>query len=95
LAFSKDGKLLYGVREEHDRTTLFSLDFATQKVIDIQELGSDLAPRAGDDPGVRFSLTPDGKSITYTTLTQKNDLWLLEGYRQPGLLPRLGLNWSK
>ena len=40
LAFSKDGKLLYGIREEHDKTTLFSLDIATLKATDIHELVS-------------------------------------------------------
>ncbi|HUJ22972.1 MAG TPA: hypothetical protein VLX58_15685, partial [Bryobacteraceae bacterium] len=91
----KDGKLLYGIREEHDKTTLFSLDIGTLKMIDIHELGTDLAPTSDAFPGIRFSLTPDGKSITYTTSVDKSNLWILEGFRQPGLLSRLGLNWSK
>jgi len=95
LAFSKDGKLLYGIREEHDKTTLFSLDIATLKATDIHELGKDLAPRSDYGPGIRFSLTPDGKSITYATAVTKSNLWILEGFRQPGLLSRLGLNWSR
>ena len=94
LCFSKDGKLLYGIREEHDHPTLFSLDIATLNVTDIRELGRDLAPSSDYSPGIRFSLTPDGKSITYSTQTHKSNLWLLEGFRQPGLLSRLGLNWS-
>jgi len=95
LAFSKDGKLLYGIREEHDKTTLFSLDIGTLKVTDIHELGRDLAPTSDFFPSIRFSLTPDGKSITYTTGVNKSNLWILEGFRQPGLLSRLGLNWSR
>jgi eukaryotic-like serine/threonine-protein kinase len=96
LSFSRDGKLLYGIRQEQDRTTLFSLDVATLKVTDIRELGRDLAPASDYSPGVRFSLTPDGKSITYSTATYKSNLWLLEGFRQPGLLSRLGLNlWDR
>ena len=95
LAFSKDGKLLYGIREEHDKTTLFSLDYTTLKVTDIHELGKDLAPSSDYGPAIRFSLTPDGKSITYATAVTKSNLWMLEGFRQPGLLSRLGLNWSR
>jgi hypothetical protein len=95
LAFSKDDKRLYGIREEHDKTTLFSLDIATLKVTDIHELGKDLAPASDYGPGIRFSLTPDGKGITYSTNVAKSNLWILEGFRQPGLLSRLGLNSSR
>jgi hypothetical protein len=49
----------------------------------------------GEGPTIRFSLTPDGKSITYATAVTKSNLWILEGFRQPGLLSRLGLNWSR
>lgn len=93
LAFSKDGKFLYGIREQHEKATLFSLDVATLRTTDIRELGKDLAPRSDPGPSIRLSLTPDGKSITYATASSKSNLWLLEGFRQPGLLPRLGLDW--
>jgi len=91
LAFSKDSKRLYGIREENEKTTLFSLDIATLKSTDTHELGKDLAPRSDLNPGIRLSVAPDGKSITYATSTFKSNLWLLEGFRQPGLLSRLGL----
>jgi Tol biopolymer transport system component len=93
LAFSKDGKLLYGIREEHGMVTLFSLNISTMKVTDIRELGTDLAQKTDVGPGIRFSVSPDGKSIAYTTQVSKSNLWILEGFRQPGLLSRLGLNW--
>jgi serine/threonine protein kinase len=88
LAFSKDGRQVYGIRQEHDRTTLFSLDISSLKVTDIRELGRDLVPYRD-----RLSLAPDGKSMIYNTRTLKQNLWILEGFRQPGLLSRLGLNW--
>ena len=62
---------------------------------DIHELGKDLAPASDHGPGIRFSLTPDGKGITYSTNVAKSNLWILEGFRQPGLLSGLGLNWSR
>jgi eukaryotic-like serine/threonine-protein kinase len=93
LSFSKDGKRLYGIRQEKDRMTLFSLDVTTLMVGDIRELSRDLAPATDFYPGVRFTLTPDGRSITYSTATTKSGLWLLEGFRQPGLLSRLGMKW--
>ena len=91
LAFSKDGALLYGIRNEQDKLTLFSIDIANLRVTDIADLDNDLAPSWQYNPSIRFSLTPDGKSITYTTGTRRKSLWMLEGFRQPGWLFRLGL----
>ena len=93
LAFSSDGKLLYGVdtgtpEVDRDRATLFSLDPVTLKQKVIKELGKDMRPASNFGPGVRFSLAPDGKSITYSTSKHRSDLWLLQGYRQPGWLSR-------
>ena len=93
LAFSKDGKLLYGIQTgeteaDQDRVTLFSLDPVTLKQKVIKELGKDLRPNSRYDPGIRFSLAPDGKSIVYSTSKIKYDLWMLQGFRQPGWLSR-------
>lgn len=89
LAFSRDAKQLFGVRQEHSRVTLFSLDLATLKVKDVRELGEDLAPSSDYSPGIRFSVAPDGKSIAYSAADMKSSLWLLEGFQQPSLLQRL------
>jgi eukaryotic-like serine/threonine-protein kinase len=93
LAFSKNGKLLYGIQTgetdaARDRATLFSLDPVTlhQKVI--KELGKDFKPAQNFSPGVRFSLAPDGESFVYSTAKSRSDLWMLQGYRQPGWLDR-------
>jgi hypothetical protein len=55
----------------------------------IKELGKDLRPVSGFNPGIRFSLAPDGKSMVYSTVKQRSDLWMLQGYSQPGWLSRL------
>jgi eukaryotic-like serine/threonine-protein kinase len=96
LAFSKDGKLLYGIQtgegeRDRERATLFSLDPNTLKQRVIKELGKDLRPQSNYDPGIRFSLSPDGKSIAYSTLKSRTDLWMLQGYRQPGWFDRFSL----
>ena len=90
LAFSRDGKLLYGIETgataaTKDRATLFSLDPMTLKRKDIKELGKDFRPASNLHPGIRFSLAPDGKSFVYSTAKYRDDLWMLTGYRQPGL----------
>ncbi len=93
LAFSADGKLLYGIETgetaaDRDKVTLFSLDPATLKQKVIKELGKDLRPESYFGPGIRFSLAPDGKSIIYCTAKNRSDIWMLQGYRQPGWLSR-------
>ena len=94
LAFSKDGKLLYGIETGEtegtiQRATLFSLDRATLKQKVIRELGKEVAPQSPDGPGPRFSMAPDGKSFVYSTAFHREDLWMLTGYRQPGWRARL------
>ena len=61
LAFSKDGKLLYGIQlgetaADRERTTLFSLDPVTLRQNMIKELDKDLRPFSGFRPSIRFSL---------------------------------------
>jgi hypothetical protein len=94
LTFSKDGKLLYGIETspttvDRDRTTLFALDPAslTQKVV--KDIGKEFRPAYIWRPGIRFSLASDGKSITYSTSKNRTDLWMLQGYRQPGWISQL------
>ncbi len=89
LTFSSDGKLLYGIQygdtdADRERVTLFSLDPVTLKQTVIKELGKEMRPAANFGPGIRFSLGPDARSITYSTSKERSDLWLLQGYRQPG-----------
>ncbi len=94
LTFSKDGRLLYGIQtgetdaNEESRAILIVLDLATFKQKIIKDLGKDLVPRAPCSPCIRLSLAPDGKSLVYSTLTTPTDLWMLQGYQQPGWLGR-------
>jgi serine/threonine protein kinase len=88
FAFSKDAKLLYGIHTGSgqafwDRAVLFSLDPLTLRQNIIKDLGHDLMPQSPYNPGIRFSLAPDGKSLVYSTYVARDDLWMLQGYRQP------------
>src|SRR5450432_3909680 len=65
MTFSADSKRLYGIRMEPNRRTLFSLDIATKEVKTIGEISKDFTPASYSNPGVRLSLSPDGKSILY------------------------------
>jgi Tol biopolymer transport system component len=88
FAFSKNAKLLYGIQiaageGPWDRAILFSLDPLTLRQKTIKDLGRDLMPQSPYNPGIRFSLAPDGKSLLYSTFVPRDDLWMLQGYRQP------------
>lgn len=81
--WSKDGKLLYGVkRNEHSHLVLASMDIAGGA----EQVLSDLGPaptRMGWDPLMGFSLKPDGKSFATSVLRQKASLWIFDGIHPP------------
>jgi Tol biopolymer transport system component len=78
--FSRDGKLLYGLRAEGGRELLFSVDAATGAERVIGDVGRDFAPNGYFHPGVHFSLAPDGKGFVYASGTFTTNLWLMEGW---------------
>jgi serine/threonine protein kinase len=89
LAFSKDGKILYGIANgptegDRDKSTLFSLDPATLKQTPIKDLGRSLRPASWFHHSIRLSLSPDGKNVVYSTGDRRSDIWMLQGYQQPG-----------
>jgi Tol biopolymer transport system component len=90
--FSSDGKGLYGIRQDGERQLLFFIDLATEQERVVGDLGKEFPPGSSFAPGIRFSLAPDGKSFVYGALSQKSNLWLLEGFEpKTDLLSRLGL----
>jgi eukaryotic-like serine/threonine-protein kinase len=89
MTFSADSKLLYGIRVEPDRRTLFSIDIATKQEKTIGEIARDFTPVSYSNPGIRLSLSPDGKRIMYPALRRSSSLWMLEGFERPGWLDTL------
>jgi len=90
--FSPDGKLVYGIRDERDHCPLFSVDVATGAEKIIGDAGKNSAPASDLNPAIRISLAPDGNSVVYSTVINKYNLWLLEGFgAKAGLFTRLGL----
>jgi serine/threonine protein kinase/Tol biopolymer transport system component len=89
MTFSADSKRLYGIRVEPDRRTLFSLDIATKEVKTIGEISKDFTPFSYSNPGIRLSLSPDGKSILYPATRRSSSLWMMEGFAQPGWVDQL------
>ena len=84
LTFSRDSKLLYGIRIEPTRCILFSIDIASKQTKIIGEFARDFAPSSYSNPGIRLSLSPDGKSILFPARRSVTSLWMLEGFTRPG-----------
>jgi Tol biopolymer transport system component len=90
--FSADGKRVYGIRQDGERQLLFFIDLATGIEKVVGDLGKDFRPSSYLNPGIRFSLAPDGKSFVYGAVNPKSNLWLLEGFEpKTDLLSRFGL----
>jgi serine/threonine protein kinase len=88
MTFSADSKKLYGIRVEPDRCILYSLDIVTKEEKIIGDIAKDFTPASYSNPGIRLSLSPDGKSILYPAIRRSSSLWMLEGFDQPGWLDR-------
>jgi Tol biopolymer transport system component len=80
LTFSLDSRALYGIRRDQGRVQLFSLDLASKAMKTIGYLDNDLLPQSSTGPGIRLSLSPDGKSILYPAARNASSLWMLEGW---------------
>jgi Tol biopolymer transport system component len=79
VAWSRSGKSLYQVR--YRERAVFEIDIVSGKSRQVRELGSTL-PYATHEPARRMSLTPDGKSLVFSVLRPRDEIWLLEGIRR-------------
>ncbi len=79
-AWSRDGKTLYQVTIGNP--TLMAIDIATGKRKKLRDLPG-LEPFAGSNPGLRASLTSDGKSIVYSVNRPRTEIWILDGVQTP------------
>ena len=89
MTFSPDSKRLYGIRVEPDRCILYSLDIATKEEKIIGDISKDFTPSSYSNPGIRLSVSPDGKSILFPARRRSSSLWMLEGFDQPGWVDNL------
>jgi hypothetical protein len=84
LAFSLDGKKLYGIRRENEHQYLHSLEIgspgSTVALKNIADIGKDYAPASKTNPSYRLSIAPDGTCAIYSIATSKSSIWLFEGF---------------
>lgn len=80
IAWARDGKLLYQVRNEPP--ALWETAIATGRDRKLRDL-TGLRPFTSFKPGLHASVTSDGKDIIYTVNRPRSEIWLLEGLQQP------------
>ena len=79
-SFSADGQVVYGIRQvAADHLELFSISVAGGAEKTIASMGREYLPSNNLSPALRLSLSPDGKTVTYSTIKSTNNLWLAEG----------------
>ncbi len=79
-AWSRDGKTLYQVKMGDP--ALVAIDIATGKETKLRDLPG-LEPYSNSNPGLRASLTSDGKSIVYSVNRPRTEIWILDGVQTP------------
>jgi len=90
-AFSSDSKTLYGIVSEPHHNYLVQMDVATGAQRRIGDMGPGFTPHADSNPTMRFTLTPDGKSLTFPTARRVSSLWMMTNFDPP---PR-GAAWLR
>lgn len=73
--FSADGGTVYGIRQSAE---LFSVSIAGGTEKTIGSFGREHLPATAGGPATRLSLTPDGKSISFSTNKNSSNLWMIE-----------------
>ncbi|HEY3439935.1 MAG TPA: winged helix-turn-helix domain-containing protein [Paludibaculum sp.] len=90
VAWSADGRSLYHVR--YPERAVFEVDISSCRTRMIRDLGG-LLPYATHEPGRRVSLTTDGKSLVYSVLRSREEIWLREGIRRNHSIRGSFANW--
>ncbi|MGN6591819.1 MAG: hypothetical protein ACTHJX_02875, partial [Terriglobales bacterium] len=80
VAFSPDGKLLYGLEVSPQHVYLEAMEATGGPLRRVGELGSEYAPNSSFNPGYRFTLTPDGKHLSYSTGRFSESLYLMQHF---------------
>ncbi|MCP5115426.1 MAG: hypothetical protein GY953_31750, partial [bacterium] len=82
-AWGAGGRVLYGIRRVEGEPTLVSFDASTGALRTLANYGPDLQIGTSLNPGLRLSLSPDGKALTAAQVVSTSDLWVLEGFQPP------------
>ena len=80
VAFSPDSQRLYGVTSTPGHNYLVQLEIASRAHRRLGDLGADFTPQTAAEPGLRFTLTPDGQSLAFNTARRSQSLWMMRHF---------------
>jgi hypothetical protein len=85
LVWSRDSRTIYSMRGTDDRIVrMVAIDAATGAVRVVSTLGAGFSVATPTDPGLRFTMAPNGQSFLATIARTRTDLWILENFAPRG-----------
>jgi len=95
FAWSSDGSKLYSITQRPDRrASLISVDVRTGKERTIRTFDVDVSFETPLNPGLRASVSPDGRNLLTTAFRTRADIWMLDGIAQkPTIFDRVRAMW--
>ncbi|HEY1340648.1 MAG TPA: hypothetical protein VGF59_24220, partial [Bryobacteraceae bacterium] len=88
MTWSRDGTTLYGLDAEIGGHVV-AVNVAAGTERELSRIPAAYHLRPIWIPGMKLSLSPDGKSLATTNVRQSGDVWLLENFEPPPFLDRL------
>jgi Tol biopolymer transport system component len=83
LLWSRDSRTIYTIAPRMEGgSQLLSIDISTGVVKTETSFGNELAFGTGMNPGLRFSMAPDGRSFSASVRRLRTDIWILEGFNR-------------
>jgi eukaryotic-like serine/threonine-protein kinase len=92
MTWSRDGATLYGLDEGDAQQRIIAVEVSSGHEREAVRLPPAVHLGAIWIPGIKMSLSPDGKSLAATAIRQSGDIWLLENFDTPSLWRRI-LRW--
>jgi hypothetical protein len=89
VAFSNDGRELYGIHHATANWSLFRIEVATARLTEVRDLAMEHRPATLEGWSGRLAFMQDGNHILYSTGQFDSSLWLLRGFQPPRLVDRL------
>ena len=84
MVWSRDSSAIRVASSQSEMAQLFGVDVKTGKATKLADLGKNIEFRHGINFSLSASLSADGKSFLTSVRVYKSDLWILEGFPQPG-----------
>jgi len=89
MSWSRDGLILYGLEEGDSGQRIVAVNVERGGERELARIPSSFSLRPIWIPGMKMSLSPDGKSLATTTVRQSGDVWLLENFDPTPLWQRI------